>query len=207
MISIVTPFLNHSELIPMFAHSTTGAQVIIVDNGSEPEHAEKLQAFCKLAGERAIYIRNETNRGFSAANNQGLAVATGEIVVFMNNDVECRPGWLDQVARDVQPGILCGPSLLIKHGWRYLEGYCIAAHRGVWGALGGWEEHYYTGLYWEDNDLCARAVHAGFELVKTTWPVWHFNNYTSRGMPGADSHSKDNERKFLERVAAWHHSN
>jgi GT2 family glycosyltransferase len=201
VISIVTPFLNHSELCPVFEASTRGAQVIVVDNGSEPKHAALIEQMVRrLGGE---YIRNETNRGYSAANNQGLAVATGDVVVFLNNDVECRPGWLDQVARDVRPGMLCGPSLLTKHGWRYIEGYCIAARREVWDALGGWEEDYYQGLYWEDNDLCARAVHAGYRLEQTRWPVWHFNNYTSKGIPGADAHSKDNERKFLERVAAW----
>lgn len=201
MISIVTPWLNHSELVRMYERSTAGAQIVVVDNGSEPKHAIAIEQMTRWAGGK--YIRNETNRGYSAANNQGLAVADGDVVIFLNNDVECRPGWLDQVAADVRPGMLCGPSILSKHGWRYIEGYCIAAHRGVWDALGGWEEHYYTGLYWEDNDLCARAVHAGFELVQTRWPVWHFNNYTARGISGADAHSKDNERKFLERVATW----
>jgi GT2 family glycosyltransferase len=117
--------------------------------------------------------------------------------------VECRPGWLDQVARDVQPGALYGPSLQVKHGWGYLEGYCIAARREVWDALGGWEEDYYQGLYWEDNDLCARAVHAGYRLEQTRWPVWHYNNYTSQHIPGARENGPENERKFLERVAAW----
>lgn len=231
MISVVTPWLDHSELCRAYERSVAGAQAIVVDNGSQPEHAAAIKEmvnrlnrdlslfaddsadFGEVDGAEllpieinpsmSIYIRNEENRLFSAANNQGLAVATGEIVVFMNNDVDCRPGWLDQVAADVRPGALYGPSLLIKHGWQYLEGWCIAARREVWDALGGWEEHYYQGLYWEDNDLCARATQAGFDLVQTRWPVWHFNNYTSRHIPGARENGPENEKRFLERVRSW----
>jgi GT2 family glycosyltransferase len=202
MISIITPWLNHSELIPMYECGKGGAQVIIVDNGSEPKHAALIEQMCrKLCGE---YIRNDINRGFSTANNQGLAAAAGDIIVFLNNDVETRDGWLNQVARDVQPGALYGPSLMSKHGLAYIEGWCIAGCRDVWTRLGGWDDQYYQGLYWEDNDLCYRAMFYGIKLLRRTWPVWHRGNYTTEGMfVEATAHSAENERKFLERVRSW----
>lgn len=195
MISIVTPWLNHSELCEMYARSVKGADVIIVDNGSEAEHAEKIQGMVdKLAG---TYIRNEANRYFAAANNQGLARATGDIIVFMNNDVECRPGWLAQVERDVQGGALYSPSKLSRFGAVYLEGWCIAGHAATWYRLGGWPDHL-PGMYYEDNFLCLKAQRMGIELVEVNWPVWHFNNYTSRQTPGAYDYSKANAKAFQE---------
>lgn len=201
-VSIITPWLDHSELCAVFEKSVSGAQVVVIDNGSDWLHAERIEMMVgRMHGE---YIRNNENKLFSTANNQGLEKATGEIVIFMNNDVECRPGFLDLVVRDVKPGGLYGPSLLIKHGYEYLEGWCIAARREVWDKLGGWDDKYYTGLYWEDNDLCFRAVKAGFGLHKTAWPVWHFNNYTTRTMfAEATQHSSENERLFVERTRSW----
>ena len=199
-VSIVTPWLNHSELCPVYERSVKGAQVIVVDNGSIESHKWAILAMVKHLG--GVYIRNEENRLFAAANNQGLEQATGEIVLFMNNDVECRPGFLDKVAADVKPGGLYGPSLLAKHGLAYLEGWCIAAYREVWLSLKGWDAEYYSGLYWEDNDLCWRAAQMGYTLNEVAWPVYHYNNYTSGNMPGAMDKSAENEAKFLERVRA-----
>lgn len=200
-VSIVTPWLDAAELIPMYESSTRGAQIVIVDNGSTPAHAEQLAALCYRTG--GVYIRNDENALFAKANNQGLKAATGEIIVFMNNDVQCRSGFVDQVQASVQNGSLYGPSRMFKHDLPYLEGWCIAARREVWEALGGWEENYYSGLYWEDNDLSFRAMAAGYTLIQTYWPVWHYNNYTTSKTPGAFEHSAENERKFVERVRSW----
>lgn len=200
-VSIITPWLNASELIAQYEQSTAGAEIVIIDNGSDWIHANRLYQMSRRVNGQ--YIRNNHNAQFSAANNQGLARASGDIIVFMNNDVECKPGFVAQVERDVTDvGALYGPSLLTKHGWQYIEGWCIAARREMWNTL-DWDDQYYSGLYWEDNDLCARAVNRGHKLIKTFWPVWHYNNYTSSKIPGAYDKSAENERKFLERVRAW----
>ncbi len=49
-ISIITPVLNCSELIPVYQKSTAGAEVVIVDNASTNPHAENWRAFAKGAG-------------------------------------------------------------------------------------------------------------------------------------------------------------
>jgi len=202
VISIVTPWLNAAALIPIYERSVRGAQVIVIDNGSDHHDAVALTEMVGRLGGKLI--RNETNLGYSRANNQGLAEAVGDIVVCLNNDVECRPGWLEQVEKEVKPGGFYGPSLLAKHGWQYIEGYCIAAKLKTWRSIAGWDDTYYAGLYWEDNDLCARAVRHGMKLVKTNWPIFHANNYTSNCVPGAKDSAPENERRFLERVNSWH---
>ena len=202
MISIVTPWLDHSELCKMYERGVKGAQVIIIDNGSDLLQAELIEHMVgRLNG---IYIRNETNRLFAPANNQGLQAATGEIVLFLNNDVELRPGFLAQVERDVKPGGLYGPSMGNRHRQNYIEGWCIAATRDTWDKLGGWPDDL-PGMYWEDNILCLKAERLGITLNKTNWYCWHHNAYTTRTMwTEAVAHSAANEAKFIERIqSSW----
>jgi GT2 family glycosyltransferase len=65
-------------------------EVIIVDNGSADDPTGEILARFPAAK----VIRNKTNVGFAAANNQGAAVATGVYVVFLNDDTRVHPDWL-----------------------------------------------------------------------------------------------------------------
>src|SRR5207245_11399804 len=47
----------------------------------------------------ATVIRNEDNRGFPAAANQGLRAATGRQVLLLNNDTIVTTGWLTRLLR------------------------------------------------------------------------------------------------------------
>src|SRR5260370_38190158 len=72
-------------------------ETIVVDNGSSDGSADMAE---KEFGARVI--RNRENRGFCAANNQGIAAARGEFVALLNNDAEAEPEWL------AEPGPACG---------------------------------------------------------------------------------------------------
>ena len=201
-VSIITPWLDHSELCKMYEKHKNGAEVIIIDNGSDLLQAELIEQMVgRLSG---VYIRNNENRYFAPANNQGLQVATGEIVLFLNNDVELRAGFLKQVEADVKPGGLYGPSMGNRHGKDYIEGWCIAATRDTWDKLGGWPDDL-PGMYWEDNILCLKAERLGMTLNKTAWPCWHANAYTTKTMwTEAVVYSAANEAKFIERIqSSW----
>jgi len=200
-VSIITPWLNNPQLIQTYEPSVQGAQVIIVDNGSREQWAGEIRKMVdRLNGK---YIRNEDNRLFAPANNQGLEVADGEIVLFLNNDIKAY-NLVKDVQIDITPKIIGGPSKMKRMvagvNIPYIEGFCIAAYKSVWEDLGGWNEKDYKGLYWEDNDLCFRALQKGYELKETRWDVWHFNNFTSRNTPGAYDHSAHNQHVFEEMV-------
>ncbi|AXA54494.1 glycosyltransferase [Pseudomonas thivervalensis] len=85
-------------------------QLIVVDNGSEDgtrDYLERLRQEVPMAK----VILNPDNRGFAAANNQGLREADGEILLLLNNDTVVPGGWLDPlIMRLRDPSIgLVGP--------------------------------------------------------------------------------------------------
>ena len=73
-------------------------ELIVVDNRSLDGTVEYLQGLT----EQYPFVRivlNDSNRGFAAANNQGARLATGDIVVLLNNDTVVTQGWLGRLVR------------------------------------------------------------------------------------------------------------
>ena len=200
MISIITPWLNHPELILDYEQAVTGAQVIVIDNGSSDFNAKMISDMVeRLQGK---YIRNAANEGYAAANNQGLEAATGEITIFLNNDITAAPGWLDTIAK-LESGALYAPSMGMRFVDRicvpYLEGWCLIGHTADFRKIGGWRDGW-RGLYWEDNELCWRAMRAGLSLRQVALKIQHLNNYTSKQTDGAYDNSEANHALFEQIV-------
>ena len=85
-------------------------EVIVVDNNS----ADETPAYLRQMGQQYPnfhIILNSENRGFACANNQGLAVSTGQRLVLLNNDTVVPRGWLGRLLRHLDnPEIgLVGP--------------------------------------------------------------------------------------------------
>lgn len=95
--------------------SRSSIETILVDNASHDGSVEIVrECFPSVR-----LIENAENVGFAAANNQGLAVATGRYVVLLNSDTEVRRGALDALVRfmDEHPRAgACGARLLNADG-------------------------------------------------------------------------------------------
>ncbi|WP_434652140.1 glycosyltransferase [Pseudomonas sp. R3-56] len=76
-------------------------EIIVVDNCSSDQTPAYLTAWAKGHPER-IVILNPDNKGFAAGNNQGLAVASGEYLVILNNDTVVTAGWIRGLIRHLK---------------------------------------------------------------------------------------------------------
>ena len=73
-------------------------ELIIVDNASDDGSAGYLRSL----GDSVIVITNDKNNGFAIACNQGAERASGEYIVFLNNDTEPQQGWLVNLLNTVE---------------------------------------------------------------------------------------------------------
>ncbi|TVM00934.1 MAG: hypothetical protein CV087_11655 [Candidatus Brocadia sp. WS118] len=82
-------------------HTGYRHEIIFVDNASSDGTVEYLR---NLTKEHSNYklIENHENRGFAAGNNQGAAMAGGEFVMLLNNDVLVSDGWLDGLVESLE---------------------------------------------------------------------------------------------------------
>lgn len=78
-------------------------ELIIIDNASTDGTQRYLQTLSSVHSNINIVL-NEENKGFAAANNQGLNIAGGDIVVFLNNDTAVPPGWLRRLISHLADG-------------------------------------------------------------------------------------------------------
>ena len=85
-------------------------EIIVVDNASSDSSRDYLTQWAAAPNRQLIL--NEDNKGFAAANNQGLAIASGEYLVMLNNDTYVTPGWvrtlMNHLRRDSSIGLI-GP--------------------------------------------------------------------------------------------------
>lgn len=105
-VSIVILTFNQLEMTrqcleSLEKHTAPGHEVIVVDNGSTDGTPQYLNELCRRKSNMQ-YIYNDTNLGFSKANNQGIKVATGDYILLLNNDVLLTPGWLERMVACAQ---------------------------------------------------------------------------------------------------------
>ncbi len=116
-------------------------EIVVVDNGSTEPDALALLDRLRQDGCRILHRPGPFN--WSSLNNDGVRASRGEIVVLMNNDVECLDsGWLgEMVAACLRPKVgVVGALLLFEDG--------RVQHAGV---LVGPDPH--AGHAWPDGTL------------------------------------------------------
>ncbi len=98
------------------------AEVVLVDSGSGDGGGEALAA--RFPSVRLLGL--ESNRGFAAAANAGVAASGARAVLLLNPDTELEAGSLDRLAAPLEadPGIpgtvplLIGPDGRSQHRWQ-----------------------------------------------------------------------------------------
>jgi len=83
-----------SAICKSLAQNISSVEVILVDDASTDRSHE---VFSTIRGLK--YVSNITNRGFLQSANVGAAYATGEFILFLNNDTEPIGNWIDPLVR------------------------------------------------------------------------------------------------------------
>jgi O-antigen biosynthesis protein len=146
MVSIIIPTRNAVELVRTCIESVKSRtiyknyEIVLVDNGSDDPEA--LAYFAELAkAPNFMLIRDDSPFCYSAINNQAASKAHGDILCFLNNDIEViNPDWLNElVSHACRPGVgAVGARLLYPNG--------MLQHAGIVLGIGGWAGHAHKGF-------------------------------------------------------------
>jgi GT2 family glycosyltransferase len=101
------PFLRRC-LEGIAAQTHPDLELIAVDNASSDDSVALVTAHA------ARVIRNDTNRGFSAAVNQGIALTEGEFVLLLNPDCFLAPDYAARLAEALKDDIGSATGLLLR---------------------------------------------------------------------------------------------
>lgn len=204
-LSIITLTYNKLKYTKNFIKSlyeyTRDFELIIVDNGSTDGTAEYLKT---LDGVKLIL--NKENLGYSKGNNQGLEIAQGEYIGFLNNDILLYPNWFEECEKvfKLEHAAFASPRHINPHfdntneknyihffrnNFNFKQDYeknfdacefpCVITKRDVIDKIGNFDENY-TPAFFEDNDIKYRAVLAGYGVYTVnTACFYHFGSVTS----------------------------
>lgn len=204
-LSIITLTYNKLEYTKKFVESlykyTNDFELIIVDNGSTDGTVEYLKS---LNGIKTIF--NSENAGFSKGNNQGIEIAEGEYIGFLNNDILLYPNWFEECEKvfEKENAAFVSPRHVNPHydntyeksyikyfqsKFNYVAPYeksfdecvfsCVLTKKNVLNKIGIFDVNY-TPAFFEDNDIKYRAISAGYGVfVCNTVCFFHFGSITS----------------------------
>lgn len=209
-ISIIIPtaFAKLEELLKPCLQSIiqftdlTDVEVIVVANGC----TDGSEDYVKTLGPKFRVLSFPDAIGYTRATNEGIKVATGDFLVFYNNDNvllgQPRNQWLDILLAPYQNNPKMGITGPLQLHDDYADadviiGFCMCISRAALNAAGALLEEAYSPGGGEDIDLCCKVRAKGFIVRQVpdegklgfshtntgSYPIWHRNNQTFKDIP------------------------
>lgn len=106
LVSAVVPAYNEARHIKRclesLSHQTFSAhEIIVVDDGSSDDTA-------LITGDFPVRLISTPHRGPAHARNQGARAADGDILVFVDADIECSPNYIERLIAPIVNGRSAG---------------------------------------------------------------------------------------------------
>jgi len=171
-VSIVIPVRGQArytdaclEQLQAMLPSDSSVEIIVVDDASTPpfdRDSRPRECRAALQGRPPVRIlRNDTNLGFGESCNRGARAATGDVLVFLNNDTLPQRGWLAPLVeslRDERVGA-AGSKLVYPDGTLQEAGAVIFSDGSGWN-FGHGDANPDAPLfnYVRDVDYCSAAA-------------------------------------------------
>lgn len=218
-VSVIIPQFCNIQLTlrcvsSLLAHEKQAClQVIVVDDGSP---LTQFQNFQRQAPSNIEIVRCTNNRGVTHAWNAGADHASGDVLIFLNNDVVSRGEWCRKLVAPLQSqqALMTGPALRFEpqfpprltrllNNQQLLQGWCLAITRSLFVEQNRFDERFV--LYYSDSDLqcrliqrshSARAISAVSDL-----PLDHQAHQTTRNLPDRQKRWLADRNLFLRKWA------
>lgn len=170
-------------------------ELVLVDNASPDTTGELFAGW----SDWAKVVSLDTNRNFAGGNNAGAGVATGDVLIFLNNDTEVPAGALESLAEEAgRQGVgLVGTRLLYPDGRLQHGGF-------------GWRPAQHTLLpfhlfHFEDGELAAAS--ATYDIGAVTGACMAVRADVFRAVDGFDEAYvngwEDIDLCLKVRIAGW----
>ena len=185
-VSVMIPYYNCKEYIvetvqSILSQSHQNFEIIIVDDGSDPEHADYLREF--LADKPAIRYAVQNNQGVAAARNHAARLAGGKYFLFLDSDDLILPDYIEKCVTVLENNPDCKLVYPLAEYFDAQEGLwnlpdydglesllkgnripIISMHRAEdFVSLGGFDENLTTH---EDWDLWIRLLSNGGTVIR-----------------------------------------
>lgn len=171
---------------------------ILVDNDSSDDSI----SFVEHNFKSIQILENKEGKGFASTVNIGIKHALEQDASFIavyNSDIKVLPEWIDLTLtifdKERKIGLVGFTEItkereelfyntnISRDNLEYLEvrelvGCLYLCHAEVFNKLGLYDEDYF--MYGEDNDFFIRLKSAGYKLMETNVPVWHFGEGSSK---------------------------
>jgi hypothetical protein len=128
-VSVVMPSYNHARYLrsaieSVLSQGYADLELIVIDGGSRDDSVEILKSY----GDRLRFV-SERDRGQADAINRGFALATGDVLCWLNSDDMFMPGTVPRVVRafEAHPHV----DFVYGRGWDIDESGRIIDEAGV----------------------------------------------------------------------------
>jgi GT2 family glycosyltransferase len=170
-------------------------RIVVVDDCSTDSSCEYIQTYFP----QVRLLEMAHNKGFAGAVNAGVqdALAGGaKYVGVCNNDIRVVPEWLSPVVErlEIDDSVaVIGYVELARHcclprtdqtvlefveAGPNIPGMLYVCRASMFEKVGLYDEGYF--MYGEESDLLARVEAAGFRILQSNIPVWHFAGGTTQ---------------------------
>lgn len=129
-------------------------ELIVVDNAST-HGSEYMKRYAD------IYIKLPSNRGWGGGLNTGMRVASGDILLFANNDIRIKTGWADLLFARYDSKQKIGTVSI--HSRAGFSGAFFSIRREVYETIGEFDEKNFPLGHAQDCDYLYRLMAEGWD--------------------------------------------
>jgi N-acetylglucosaminyl-diphospho-decaprenol L-rhamnosyltransferase len=112
--TVYIPTFGGERLLPALRTlfvQTRPCPIVVVDNGSTDSSLDRVRS--ELPEVKIVELGR--NRGFGPALNRAVHVHPSRLLVFLNDDVECEPRFLEAILDSIGPGVGMVAGVLLQH--------------------------------------------------------------------------------------------